>query len=227
VKPSSTSRQAAVEREPARKHRPARAGTAPREGKSSEGRLQERERHGIRPPSVGASRPTACSARGTLRREAQPEPSRGARTLRTAPARDRRSLVHREASRRSAVKRGTRRRCVRGSKKPRRGGSRTRETLRPLRRFGAEKESGRRSGGRTLKRSRTPREGLSELTSRESARREKPQAGRNGEGGAPGATKALLDGLKNSGGGGNLTRGRTGRGRPRSGHRRVAQSLEG
>jgi len=118
VKPSSASRQAAAEREPARKQRPARAGTAPREGKSSEGRLQERERHGIRPPSVGASRPTACSARGTLRREVQPEPSRGARTLRTAPARDRRSLVHRAASRRSAVKRGTRRRVFEGARNP-------------------------------------------------------------------------------------------------------------
>jgi hypothetical protein len=71
--------------------------------KSSEGRLQERERHETRPPSVGASRPTACLARGTLRREVQPEPSRGARTLRTAPARDRRSLAHRESLRRSAA----------------------------------------------------------------------------------------------------------------------------
>jgi hypothetical protein len=204
-----------------------KAGTAPREGQSSEGRLQERERHETRPPSVGASRPTACLARGTLRREVQPEPSRGARTLRTAPARGWRPSP--TASRLGEARRewGTRRRSVRGSKKPRRGGSRTRETLRPLRRFGAEKESGRRSGGRTLKRSRTPREGLSELTLRESARREKPQAGRNGEGGAPGATKALLDGLKNSGGGGNLTRGRTRRGRPRFEHRRIAQSLEG
>jgi len=54
VKPSSTSRQAAVEREPAWKQWPARAGTALREGTSSEGRLQERERHGTRPRSSGA-----------------------------------------------------------------------------------------------------------------------------------------------------------------------------
>jgi len=54
---------------------------------SSEGRLQGRERHGTRPRNVGAPRRTTCSVRGACVPRAQPEPSRGARTLRTAPVR--------------------------------------------------------------------------------------------------------------------------------------------
>jgi len=56
---------AAVEREPTRKQRPARAGTAPREGKALKGVSSGRERHETRPRSVGAPRKPACSARDT------------------------------------------------------------------------------------------------------------------------------------------------------------------
>jgi len=113
-----------AEREPARKQGPARAGTAPRKRESSEGRLQGRERHGTRPRSVGATRRAAGSARGSYVPWPQPEPSRGARTLRTAPARSWHSSHSADASRRGRGERGTRRCGVRGSKKPRRGGSR-------------------------------------------------------------------------------------------------------
>jgi hypothetical protein len=77
-------RRWAVEREPARKHEAceSRYGSSRRE--SSVGRLQGRERHETRPQSVGASRRTAGSARGSCVPRARPEPSRGARTLRTA-----------------------------------------------------------------------------------------------------------------------------------------------
>jgi hypothetical protein len=52
---------------------------------SSAGTFQGRERHGIRPRSVGAPRRTAGSARIACVPRVRPEPSRGARTLRTAP----------------------------------------------------------------------------------------------------------------------------------------------
>jgi len=85
VKSSHVPRRWAVEREPARKQRPERSGTAPREGKALKGDSSGRERHGTRPRSVGASRRTAGSARSPCVPRTWPEPSRGARTLRTAP----------------------------------------------------------------------------------------------------------------------------------------------
>jgi hypothetical protein len=66
--------------------RPARAGTAPREGKALEGKLQGRERHERRPRSVGGHGERR-GPKGLERAASQPEPSRGARTLRTAPTR--------------------------------------------------------------------------------------------------------------------------------------------
>jgi len=57
------------------------------------------------------------------------KPSRGARTLRTAPAGDRQSLAHRAASRRSAAN-GAPGVVVFVGARTRRGGSRTRETHR-------------------------------------------------------------------------------------------------
>jgi hypothetical protein len=60
---------AAVDHEPQGSKRPARAGTAPREGKALQGVSQGRERHGTRPRSVGASRRAADLARVRARRE--------------------------------------------------------------------------------------------------------------------------------------------------------------
>jgi len=82
----ATLRRRRSESEPARKHeaRESEHGSPGRE--SSVGKFQGRERHGRRPRSVGASRRAASSARGSCVPRARPELSRGARTLRTAPA---------------------------------------------------------------------------------------------------------------------------------------------
>lgn len=53
---------------------------------SSAGELQGRERHGTRPRSVGGHGERR-GPKGLERAASQPEPSRGARTLRTAPTR--------------------------------------------------------------------------------------------------------------------------------------------
>jgi len=82
---SGRPRRWAVEREPARKHEARESGYGSSGRESSEGRLQGRERHETRPRSVGASRQTTDSGRSLHAPRAQPEPSRGARTLRTAP----------------------------------------------------------------------------------------------------------------------------------------------
>ena len=74
-----------VEREPARKQEARESGYGSSRRESSEGRLQGRERHETRPRSVGAPRRTTGSERGSCVPRARPEPSRGARTLRTAP----------------------------------------------------------------------------------------------------------------------------------------------
>jgi len=108
-----------VEREPARKQEARESGYGSSRRESSEGRLQGRERHETRPRSVGASR------RRRIRKSscvpcAWPEPSRGARTLRTAPVGAWRPPPTLLRSRdRGGATRGTRRRCARGSKNPR------------------------------------------------------------------------------------------------------------
>jgi hypothetical protein len=85
------------ENEPARKQRPARAGAAPREGKALEGRSKGasgERRSGRGVTSVGSRSPRGVGGHGERRdpkdlerAASQPEPSRGARTLRTAPTR--------------------------------------------------------------------------------------------------------------------------------------------
>lgn len=55
------------------------------EGESSGGQLQGRERHETRPRSVGGLGKRRASQGVRARRDDRPEPSRGARTLRTAP----------------------------------------------------------------------------------------------------------------------------------------------
>jgi len=88
---------AAVEREPTRKQRPARAGTAPREGKALEG--ISRDASGMEQGREASGRHGKRRASRGVRYDPRslPEPSRGARTLRTAPARARQALVHRNA----------------------------------------------------------------------------------------------------------------------------------
>jgi len=102
-------------------------------GESSEGHLQGRERHGTRPRSVGASRKTACPARGTIRsayaarsveRGKNPEDGTGEGSASSRPP-------HGRLSCRRGV-RGTRRSRARGRKKPRRDGSRGPERSVPL-----------------------------------------------------------------------------------------------
>jgi hypothetical protein len=112
---------AVVDHEPARKQRPARAGTAPREGKALEGGSKERERNERRPRSVGASRRTGGPRKGPCVPRTQPEPSRGARTLRTAPAEVWRPPSS-EAAKAVPATRGTRRNGVRRGKNLTRGG---------------------------------------------------------------------------------------------------------
>jgi len=58
---------AAVEREPTRKQEARESGYGSSRGESSGGHFQGRERHGTRPRSFGASRKTACLARGAIR----------------------------------------------------------------------------------------------------------------------------------------------------------------
>jgi len=75
---------AAVEREPARKHEARESGYGSSGRESSGGTFQGRERHGTRPRSVG-SHGERRGPKGLERAASWPEPSRGARTLRTAP----------------------------------------------------------------------------------------------------------------------------------------------
>jgi hypothetical protein len=75
---------AAVEREPARKHVARESGYGSSGRESSGGTFQGRERHGTRPRSVG-DHGERRGPKGLERAASQPQPSRGARTLRTAP----------------------------------------------------------------------------------------------------------------------------------------------
>jgi hypothetical protein len=61
VKPSGRAAPLGSLCEPTREKWPARAGTAPREGKALKGDSSGRERYGTRPRSVGASRQTAIT----------------------------------------------------------------------------------------------------------------------------------------------------------------------
>jgi len=73
--------------------RPARAGTAPREGKALQG--SSRDASGMKEGREASG--ATVNGRGrkaSIRAACQPEPSRGARTLRTAPARVWRSSPH-------------------------------------------------------------------------------------------------------------------------------------
>jgi len=105
---------------PARKHGPARAGTAPREGKAWRAAPGTRAAR-----NKAAKRRDATVATGLARDphvpRAKPEPSRGARTLRTAPTGVWRPPSVETAFGPTRRQRGTRRKCVRGSKNPRRG----------------------------------------------------------------------------------------------------------
>jgi len=179
-----------------RTHKEAKAresGYGSSRGESSEGRLQGRERHGTRPRSVGASRKTACLARGAIRsafaagtveRGKNPEDGtvEGSASLRPP---------QRRLSCRCGV-RGTRRSCVRGRKKPTRGGSRATRTHRPASADVAVREHGRQRRD-VLCRGTKPHERIFR-NSRPGSQldEEYPAAGRNGEGGAPEANKALL-----------------------------------
>jgi len=194
-------------------------------GESSVGRLQGRERHGTRPRSFGASRKTACSARGAIRsafaartveRGKNPEDGTGESSASSRPP-------QRRLSCRCGV-RGTRRSCVRGRNKPRRGGSRATRTIRPASADVAVREHGRQRRDE-LCRGTEPHERIS-WNSRPGSQldEENPAAGPNGEGGAPEANKALLGESKLlrkeprvSEGDGHLMRGRPDagdRGRP-------------
>jgi len=82
VKPSDRQPRCwACLREPTREKGPARAGTAPREGKALKGDSSGRERHGTRPRSVGASRKTACSLRSARGGVGACSPASAARTV--------------------------------------------------------------------------------------------------------------------------------------------------
>jgi len=130
-----------------RTHKEAKAresGYGSSRGESSVGRFQGRERHGTRPRSFGASRKTACLARGAIRsafaartveRGKNPEDGTGEGSASPRPP-------QRRLSWRGGVG-GTRRSCVRGKKKPRRGGSRATRTIRPALADVAERERGR------------------------------------------------------------------------------------
>jgi len=74
------------ESEPARKQVARESGYGSPGRESSGGELQGRERHGIRPRSVGGHGERR-SPKDFARAASRPEPSRGARTLRTAPTR--------------------------------------------------------------------------------------------------------------------------------------------
>jgi hypothetical protein len=74
------------ESEPARKQKARESGHGSPGRESSGGELQGRERHGTRPQSVGGHGERR-SPKDFVRAASRPEPSRGARTLRTAPTR--------------------------------------------------------------------------------------------------------------------------------------------
>jgi hypothetical protein len=162
-------------------------------GESSVGHLQGRERHGTRPRSFGASRKTACSARGAIRsafaartveRGKNPEDGTGEGSASPRPPQRRLSC--------RCGARGTRGSCVRGRNKPRRGGSRATRTIRPASADVAVREHGRQRRDE-LCRGTEPHERIS-WNSRPGSQldEEYPAAVPNGEGGAPEANKALL-----------------------------------
>jgi len=211
-----------------RTHKEAKAresGYGSSRGESSGGHFQGRERHGTRPRSFGASRKTACLARGAIRsafaartveRGKNPEDGTGEGSASPRPP-------QRRLSCRGGVG-GTRRSCVRGRKKPTRGGSRATRTLRSASADVAEREHGRQRRDE-LCRGTEPHERIFR-NSRPGSQldEEYPAAGPNGEGGAPEANKALLGEPKrlrkeprDSEGDGHLMRGRPhagDRGRP-------------
>jgi len=86
VKIPQALRRRQSESEPARKQTARESGYGSPGRESSGGELQERERHGTRPRSVGVHGERR-GPKGLERAARQLEPSRGARTLRTAPTR--------------------------------------------------------------------------------------------------------------------------------------------
>jgi len=112
---SGTSRRPQPKCEPARKQRPARAGTAPRKVKALKG--SSRDASGMKQgrEASGASRRAAGSGQELERAVRQPDPSRGARTLRTVPVRERHPSPSAKASRRRRGDRGTRRKAFVGA----------------------------------------------------------------------------------------------------------------
>jgi len=109
---------------PARKQKARESGYGSSGRESSEGTFQGRERHETRPRSIGRHGTRSGSqGSGTRREHNEPKPSRGARTLRTAPAGVWRPSPVRHGFRvGSATARGTRCCSVRGSKNLKRGG---------------------------------------------------------------------------------------------------------
>lgn len=79
VKRLATPRRERIEREPARKHRPARAGTAPREGKALKGESQGRSWSGNRLRKLRGVATTELQERGnsSLQESARLKPPRG------------------------------------------------------------------------------------------------------------------------------------------------------
>lgn len=201
---------AAVEREPAREHEARESGYGFPGRECSGGKLQGRERHERRPRSVGGHGERR-DPKGLERAASQPEPSRGARTLRTAPVRVWRSSpptsLRKEA--RGGKARGTRRRSVRGSKNPTRG-----ESRKAPERFGSFLKGPRRRRARgleaklrALERYQTPRGKIVGLTFHDKVRRGKPRGRHERRGGCAGSQQgATRRTLQDPAGDGNLKR---------------------
>jgi hypothetical protein len=162
---------------------------------SSGGELQGRERYGTRPRSVGGH----GERRGPkdLERAASlPEPSRGARTLRTAPTRVWRSSSRTGDRKEARGGKGAPDVVVsEGARTSREADPRSWNGPVPFRRgWSGEGTGGRRRGSQHSGEDSTPRGKIAGLTFRGKVQRGTPRGRSSDVGGAPEANKALLVG---------------------------------
>jgi len=186
VKLSFSSRWRRSECEPARKQRPARAGTAPREGKALEGSSQETR--------AVCNKTAKRRVAKTVERGKNPEDGTGEGLA---------TFVLPDGLTAAWARRGTRRSGVsRGARTPGETDPWSRNDSPRASGLDRRRESGRIRRGRALKTSRTPREDLTGPWFRKSGTPRKTPRPTNGVGGAPEANTALLSEQQ------NLCRGR-------------------
>jgi len=193
--------------------RPARAGTAPREGKALKGDSKGRERHETRPRSVGASRQSADPARVRTGRE-RSQNRREGKNPEDGTGEGLATLAYHDGG--ASFRRGTPVapdvNVLSGARTPGEADPVLSDRGRPRKRPSMRTGGGQSRHGRALKRSRTSREGLADVHARRSVSPRKTpeplerQGGRAGS--HEGATRRSRTPLKKTATSRELGRGR-------------------